>query len=93
MKTYGPNELAAIGVLYFRRVSLVAAAMRTHHDAAMCRHALQLDAHAQPARSRDSAGGVLAAGGVHPAHPGRLLAAPQVLPVRRVRADVYRTSR
>jgi len=71
----------------------IAGALRADIDSAVFGHALQLHADAEPARSRDPAGSRVAGARVHTAGSGRLFAPAQVLPVRRLCADVYRTGR
>ena len=63
--------------------------LRAHHDPDVRRHALQLDAHAQPGRPSHAEGRRCAGAGVHPARPARLLASAQVLPLLAIRAHVH----
>jgi len=67
--------------------------MRADSDSTVRGHALQLHADAEPARSRDPARGRLAGARVHTARASRLLALVEVLSLRRLCTDVYRTGR
>jgi len=79
--------------IYNRNELLRSGAMRADCNSALFRYEVQLHAHAQPAWSHDPAGGRLPGPRVHTPRPGRLLALVEVLSLRRLRTDVYRTGR
>ena len=67
--------------------------MRADCNSSVFRHEVQLYPDAEPTGSRDPAGGGLPGPRVHTTRTGRLLALVEVLSLRRLCADVYRTGR
>ena len=67
--------------------------MRADIDSAVFGHEVQLHPDAEPARSRDTAGSRVAGPRVYTTRAGRLFASAEVLSLRRLCADVYRTGR